>query len=349
MPHKHSITNLLGGYTVRWRAVAGLGYWCMVRKPASQQLLSHYRVLEEKIKPAPSLCFTHIFIASLGLLCLKQRGFLMQKQALKRELCPSVRVTVTRYVVWIKHFQFFPLNWEPAVGTEPAWAPLSCFRDLLQHREVFSNLLNTFVSVSFPYRCCLEGIWFIFLFPLFFFFQLHLSCSLQTPGEFVVCGTGFCLCMYLKAAVSTNPGVSYLLSSLSDTAKPNPMSCPASSPAWLGFYSLITPRCDWQSIKPQKLGVERALSSTVPRPCQGGTCHRCVRSCVPGVALINYCISEPKTKPCWCWAPHWWESGLLSSAQSWDMMVWEVNSWLGCSRRAGLPILERLRLNLLVW
>lgn len=42
------------------------------------------------------LCFVLTFIALLDLLCLKQRRFLMQKQALKSELCPSVRVTVAR-------------------------------------------------------------------------------------------------------------------------------------------------------------------------------------------------------------------------------------------------------------
>lgn len=39
MPHKYNITNLLGGCAVRWRAVTGLGYWCMIWKPVFQHFL----------------------------------------------------------------------------------------------------------------------------------------------------------------------------------------------------------------------------------------------------------------------------------------------------------------------
>lgn len=266
-------------------------------------------------------------------------------------------------MVWITHVQLLPLNWEAAVGTEPAWAPLPCFGDLLQHREVFANLLNTFVSVSPPHRWCLEGIWFIFLFPfflcLFHFFQLHLSYSLQTPGEFVVCITGFCLCIYLKATVNTNPEAFYVLSVFQTQLSLKPQSLPASFPAWLGFYSHISPRCDWQSIKPQKLGVERAVGSAVPFPCQGGTYCRCLRRAVPVVGVINLCIFEPQTEPCWFWA-HSWAVG-AQSAQSFPKLIMGGNviscdhpcdqPWdeLGCSHRAGVLLLVTFRhwLNLL--
>lgn len=167
---------------------------------------------------------------------MKRRRFLMQKQAVK-----SARVTVARQVLWITHVHLLPLNWEPAVGAEPAWAPLPRFGDLLQHREAFANLLNTFVSVSPLHRWCLDGIWFIFLFPLLFL--LFFFSVLQPPNSrWVCCLHNWILSLHTSESNCQHQSWSLLAPfSVSDTAKPKTTELPCQLSCLAGLLQPYQP------------------------------------------------------------------------------------------------------------
>lgn len=137
-----------------------------------------------------------------------------------------------------------------------------------------------------------------------FLFKRKKSHVSATTG-FAVYVTGFCLNISESNCQHWCLKIYFVLSVFRTHLSIKPQSCRkpklfASSLTWLGFYSDITPRCDWRFIKTQKLEVEKIARSPAPLPCQGRICGRCFcsethRSAVPVMVVIHYCPWEPRT------------------------------------------------------
>lgn len=176
-----------------------------------------------------------------------------------------------------------------------------------------------------------------------FLFKRKKSHVSATTG-FAVYVTGFCLNISESNCQHWCLKVYFVLSVFRTHISIKPQSCrkaklSASSLTWLGFYSDITPRCDWRFIKTQKLEVEKIARSPAPFPARVGY--------VAGVSALRLTevlcqwwlsfIIVPGSPGLSCGSEHCLPTAvrvpLLSSSQTWDITVWNMISCDLLSRR----------------